>query len=325
MRLTPRAVLLAVTIGLVTAGTALAGNGGIAPVTPGSPNTSAIRDTYWLILAITGGIFVLVEGALVLFLVRYRRGKRPRTADGAQIHGNTRLEVGWTVVPVLIVAVIVGYVFANLPDITHVPKASAADTLEVKVEGHQFYWLFRYPDGQISIDTMVVPVNAVVKETVVGIDVIHGWWVPALSPQVDAIPGRVNHQWFRADKVGVYTGQCTQICGVFHARMTSEIKVVTRPEFDAFLASHAAGSKTVAAATYRGVCSKCHGMNGAGAYGPPLVGRAFEPTDITKLFRLGRTTSLGHMPAVGSDWSQEQINAMITYLQQTKGAGSGGG
>ncbi len=302
----------------------MAGNGGVAPVAPASPNTHAITDTYWLILAVTGVIFILVEGTLLLFVVKYRRGRRPRTAEGAQVHGNNRLEFGWTVVPVLIVAAIVGYVFASLPDITHVPKASAANSLDVTVEGHQFYWLFRYPDGQVSIDTMVVPVNTVVRETVVGIDVIHGWWIPALSPQLDAIPGRVNHTWFKAERTGTFDGQCTQLCGVLHTKMVSAIKVVTRPEFDAFLAAHGQGSRTVAAEAYVGVCSKCHGMNGKGAYGPPLQGRTFEPKDIAKLFHEGRTTSLGHMPAVGINWSKAQIDSMIRYLQQTKGAGSGG-
>jgi len=323
VRLTLRAALLAVPIGLLTAAAALAGNGGIAPVNPASPNTHAIRDTYWLILGVTGAIFLVVEGALLAFVVKYRRGRRPRTQDGAQVHGHTRLEVGWTVVPVLIVAAIVGYVFANLPDITHVPKASAADTLNVTVEGHQFYWLFRYPDGQVTTDTLVVPVNTVVNETVVGIDVIHGWWIPALSPQVDAIPGRVNHQWFEASKTGTYVGQCTQLCGVFHAKMTGAVKVVSRAQFDTFLAAHGQGSRTVAAEEFVGVCSKCHGMNGKGAYGPALQGRTFEPTDITKLFRTGRTTALGHMPAVGINWTPPQIAAMIRYLQQTKGAGGG--
>jgi cytochrome c oxidase subunit 2 len=227
-------------------------------------------------------------------------------------------------VPVLIVAAIVGYVFSSLPDITQVPKASAANTLNVTVEGHQFYWLFRYQDGQISIDTMVVPVNTVVKETVVAIDVIHGWWIPELGGQLDAIPGRVNHTWFETGRVGTYKGQCAQLCGIFHAKMAGAVDVVTRPEFDAFLASHSQSSRTVAAETYVGVCSKCHGMNGKGAYGPPLQGRAFEPGDITRLFRQGRTTALGHMPAVGSNWSQAQISSLIQYLQQTKGAGSSG-
>ena len=325
MRLTLRAVLLAVPIGLFAAAAALAGNGGVAPPQPHSPNTSAIRDTYWLILAITAVIFVLVEGALILFVIKYRRGRRARTADGAQVHGNTRLEIGWTVVPVLIVATIIGYVFATLPDITNVPKATAANTLDVTVEGHQFYWLFRYPDGAISIDTMVVPVNTVVNQTVIGVDVIHGWWIPELSPQIDAIPGRVNHQWFKAGKVGAYKSQCTQLCGVKHAQMTSEIKVVTRDRFDAFLASHRPGSPVVAAQAFVGVCSKCHGDKGVGGFGPPLQGRAFEPADITKLFRQGRTTALGHMPAVGSNWSPAQITAMIHYLRQTKGGATGGG
>src|SRR6476646_7959943 len=106
MRLTLRAALLAVPVGLLTAATALAGNGGVAPPAPHSPNTEQISNIYWLILAITGIIFVLVEGALILFIVRYRRGRRARTADGAHVHGNTRLELGWTIAPVLIVGVI---------------------------------------------------------------------------------------------------------------------------------------------------------------------------------------------------------------------------
>jgi len=319
MRLTLRAVLLAVPIGLLTAAAALAGNGGVAPLTPQSPNTSAIRDTYWLILGITGAVFVVVEGALIVFIVKYRRGRRARTADGAQIHGNTRLEIGWTVVPVLLVATIIAYVFATLPDITNVPKASAANTLDVKVEGHQYYWLFRYPDGQISIDKMVVPVNSVVNETVIGIDVVHGWWIPELSPQIDAIPGRVNHQWFKAEKLGNYRGQCTQLCGVKHSKMLGEIDVVTHSRFESFLASHAPGSPAVAAEAFVGVCSKCHGMNGAGDYGPALQNRDFETKDITDLLRHGRATNRGEMPAVGSNWDAAQITAMIHYLRQTKG------
>jgi cytochrome c oxidase subunit II len=325
MRLTLRAVLLAVPIGLVTAAAALAGNGGVAPPQPHSPNTSAIRDTYWLILVITGVIFVLVEGALILFVIKYRRGRRARTADGAQVHGNTRLEVGWTVVPVLIVATIVGYVFANLPDITNVPKASAADTLDVTVEGHQFYWQFRYPGGAISIDTMVVPVNTVVNETLVGVDVMHGWWIPQLSPQLDVIPGRVNRTWFKANKVGLYEGQCTQLCGLMHAKMGGAIKVVTRDQYDAFIKAHSAGSQTVAAEAFVGVCSKCHGDNGSGGYGPNIQNRTFDIVDTRRLLRNGLTGNIGVMPAVGKTWGPAQMNAMIQYLRKTKGGATLGG
>jgi cytochrome c oxidase subunit 2 len=325
MRLTLRAALLAVVLALVSAAPALAGNDGIAPVAPHSPNAAAIRDTYWLILAITGAIFVIVEATLVVFVVRYRRGRRPRTAEGAQVYGHTRTEIAWTVVPVMIVAAIIGFVFAKLPEVKDVPPASAANSLNVTVEGHQFYWLFRYPEGQVSIDTMEVPVGKVVTLTVVATDVIHSWWVPALGGQIDAIPGRTNHTWFRApSSPGTFSGQCAQLCGVFHAQMKDTVKVVTDREFQSFLASHAAGTRTVAAEAYVGVCSKCHGFQGKGAYGPTLQGRTFETSDITKLFRQGRTTSAGRMPAVGGDWSQAQITAMIAYLKQTKGAGGGG-
>ena len=315
MRLTLRAALLAVPVGLFTAATALAGNGGVAPVPPHSPNTEQISNIYWLILGITGAIFVIVEGALIYFIVRYRRGRRARTADGAQVHGNTRLEIGWTLVPVLIVAAIVGFVFASLPDITDVPKARAANTIDVTVEGHQYYWLFRYPGGAISIDTLVVPVGAVVNQTVIATDVIHGWWVPELSPQIDAIPGRINHQWFQAQKTGTFDARCTQLCGQFHWKMKARVQVVQRPHYERFLASHRPGSPAVAAEAFVGVCSKCHGDNGTGGYGPPLQNRDFDATDIASLLRNGR----GRMPAVGSDWSTAQIAGMIRYLKQTKG------
>ncbi len=325
MRLTLRAALLAVPLALVTAAPALAGNGGIAPVAPHSSNAAAIRDTYWLILGITGVIFVLVEVTLLAFVVRYRRGRRSRTAEGAQVHGHTRTEIAWTIVPVLIVAAIIGFVFAKLPDIKDVPSASAANSLNVRVDAHQFYWLFTYPDGQVSIDTMEVPVGKVVTLTIVAADVVHAWWVPSLGGQTDAIPGRTNHTWFRAPSTpGTFTGQCAQLCGVFHTKMTNTVKVVTDQEFQSFLAAHAAGSQSLAAESYVGVCSKCHGFQGKGDYGPTLQGRTFETGDITRLLRQGRTTSQGHMPAVGSDWSQAQITAMIAYLKKTKGAGSGG-
>src|SRR5207302_8796808 len=152
MRLPLRAALLAVPLALATAAPALAGNGGIAPVAPHSSNAAAIRDTYWLILGITGVIFVLVEVTLVVFVVRYRRGRRSWAAEGAQVHGHTRTEIAWTVVPVLIVAAIIGFVFAKLPDVQDVPPASAANTPHVTVEGHQFSWLYLYQDAHSPID-----------------------------------------------------------------------------------------------------------------------------------------------------------------------------
>src|SRR5213080_4130588 len=127
---------------LAGAGAAYAGNGGLAPPSTASPNGERIRHAYWFVSIFTGFIFVVVEGALILFIVKYRRGRRPRTAEGPQIHGSGRLELIWTVVPVVFLAAIGSFVFYELPGIKDVPKASAADETTITVEGRQFYWLF---------------------------------------------------------------------------------------------------------------------------------------------------------------------------------------
>ncbi len=140
---------------LVTA--ALAGNGGVAPEPSASPSGTSIRESYWFIMVFAGVVFFGVEGALIAFIVKYRRGKRPRNQDGLQIHGSTRLEILWTVVPVLILATIGTFIFVKLPSIANAPAASAADETTIRVEGRQFYWMFHYPNGAVSVGVMTAP------------------------------------------------------------------------------------------------------------------------------------------------------------------------
>jgi cytochrome c oxidase subunit 2 len=315
-----RAALLAAACALVVVAPAAAGNGGLGPVPPKSPNANAISDTYWLILAITGAIFVLTEATLIFFIVRFRRGRRSRSVEGPQIRGNTNLEVAWTIVPVLILAAIAGYVFSQIPTVQNAPAATAGNRIEIKVEGRQFYWEFTYPDGQVSVDTMVVPVGQVVDLTVVASDVIHSWWIPALGGKIDAIPGRINHTWFRAEKAGLFRGQCAELCGLQHAEMIGWVRAVSPSQYRRFLATHAPSSPTVGEETFAGVCAKCHGDQGQGDIGPPLAGRSFQRVDTTQLLRQGT----GRMPAVGADWPAAQIDSTIRYLNRTKGGSSGG-
>src|SRR5918994_4490843 len=162
------ASIAAVVLGaLAFAAPALAENAGLTPVDPKSPNAEAISDTYYLLLAVTGVVFFAVEIALVVFLLKYRRRNRPFDAEGPQIHGNTSLEVLWTVVPVFLVAIVVGFVFYKLPEVSDVTRAANAPADEpnllIDVEGRRFYWEFRYPDGRITYDTMIVPVNRTVE------------------------------------------------------------------------------------------------------------------------------------------------------------------
>lgn len=335
MRPKPRAALaaaLGLALALALAGGASAGNGGFAPVAPESPNAQSISDAYWVIAAFTGAVFVLVEGALIVFIVRFRSRGRGRSVEGPQIRGNMNLEIAWTVVPVLILALIAAFVFYKLPSIKNTPSARAGGHLEVTVVAHQFYWEFKYPDGQvISIDDMVVPVNRVVSLTVVSEDVAHSWWIPALGGKIDALPGRTNHTWFKGERVGVYRGQCAELCGVQHAAMLSTVSVVTPGAFRSFLSKHAPSSLAVGQEEWTGVCAKCHGLSGQGDIGPPIAGNPIltDPVALSKLVHEGlppSKTATG-MPAVGTGWSDAQVEALVRYVKTNptlRGAQSGG-
>jgi cytochrome c oxidase subunit II len=305
---------------------ALASNGGFTPVEPASPNADGIADSFWFISIFVVAIFVLVEGLLIAFAVRYRRRKRARFDDGADIHGATKLELMWTAAPVLVLFAIAAFVFVKLPGIKDVPTAGAGSSqFEIRVEGHQFYWQFEYPNGVFAIDTMRAPAGVPVslEVTAPDDDVIHSWWIPALGGKIDAIPGRINTTWFQADE-GTYVGQCAELCGLQHAHMLASVEVMPQEEFDAWLqerrADQSASGALLGEEMWAGVCAKCHGPSGEGGIGPRLAGSATlsEPEAIENIVRNGR----GEMPAVGADWSDEQLSALTTYLQESPPDGS---
>ena len=158
--------VLALGAALAFAAVAYAGNGGFAPETPHSPNASRINDSYKWISIFTALIFVVVEGALLWFVFRFRRAGRSRTAEGPQIHGATRLELIWTAIPVLILAAILSFLFYKLPGIEDVPSAKAeGGPLRVRIDAHQSYWQFTYPNSAVSIDELHIPVNRTVRFT----------------------------------------------------------------------------------------------------------------------------------------------------------------
>src|SRR5437588_8524189 len=226
-------LVLALGAALAFVAVASAGNAGFAPEPPHSPNAQRIDDSYRWISIFAGAIFVLVEGTLLLFIVRYRRRGRARATEGPQIHGATRLELIWTAVPVVILAAIAGFVFYKLPGIQDVPSAKAeGGPLRIKVDAHQFYWQFTYPNGAVSIDELHVPVNRTVRVDITSHDVDHSWWVPELGGKFDAIPGQRTHTWFKADRLGSYRGRCGEFCGVFHAEMHAYVIAETKQEYE---------------------------------------------------------------------------------------------
>ena len=330
MRRTVLVALLVLAAALFLAAVAYAGNGGFAPETPHSPNASRINDSYKWIALFAALIFVVVEGALIWFAVRYRRRGRARTAEGPQIHGATRLELIWTAIPVLILAAIAGFLFYKLPGIKDVPAARAeGGPLTIKVDAHQFYWQFTYPNGAISVDELRVPVNRTVRVDIRSHDVAHSWWIPELGGKFDAIPGQSTHTWFKADKAGTYLGKCGEFCGVFHAEMEAKVRVTPKSEYESWVDQGAAAA--LGRSEWEGACAKCHGLQGQGGYGPKISNNQLlvQTGGLRTLLLEGQneTGSISsYMPPVARDWNDEQFQALFAYVKDNVyRAGAGGG
>jgi cytochrome c oxidase subunit II len=327
VRRTALVVFVTFACGLVCAAAALAGNGGVAPPSPASPNAQNIRDIYWLILGVTGAIFVIVTSALLLFVVRYRSRGRPREVEGPQIRGHTNLELAWTAGPVVLLAIIAGFVFWKVSDIGNtsgIPAAAGAPPREnITIDAHQYYWEFVYANGAISVDHLRLPYNRVVRLTIVAHDVDHSWWVPALGGKLDAIPGKRNHTSFRATKLGTFRGQCAEFCGLLHAAMLAQVEVLPADRYDAWVRERKSAQLALGKETFVGVCAKCHGLAAQGDIGPniaqnPLLG---DRAGLTNVIRNG----VGKMPAVGQDWRKPQLDATLAYLKQRFKVGGSGG
>jgi cytochrome c oxidase subunit 2 len=246
-------------VSLLSAPPALAGF--ITPKAGGSPNANQIASLYKIVLYIAAVVFVIVCGALLYSLIRYR-AKKGEVA--AQIHGNTQLEVSWTVGAALILVAITVITFIKLPSIINPPNSNAAPSLSaatteptppngkkitVCVQGRQYIWRYTYGDGCLhnyftnklpySYTTMVVPQGQVVVLDIQSNDVIHSWWVPSLGGKVDAVPGYTTYTWFKALHTGFFHGQCAQLCGRNHASMVAFVRVVTPAQYQAWLTQQA--------------------------------------------------------------------------------------
>jgi len=247
-------------------------DGGIGLQPAASPLMEQARQFHdFLLVPIIAGICLLVLGLLLWVIIRYNKRANPTPARWSH---NTLVEVIWTVVPVLILVVIAVPSFRLLYAYHDMPKPDVT----VKVTGNQWNWTYEYPDHgvgefvssmlpeaeakaagkpyRLGVDEpMVVPAGRTVRLLITGSDVIHAVALPAFGLKTDAVPGRVNETWFRADRPGVYYGQCSELCGVDHAFMPIEIHVVSEAEFARWVASKG-GSMTFAADQARAAAEK---------------------------------------------------------------------
>ena len=238
-------------LGLAVAGIALAAGGTALGQQPkpweitlqeaATPVMESIISFHNLLLVIITLITLFVLALLVIVVVKFNARANPVPSKTTH---NTLIEVAWTLIPVLILVGIAVPSFRLLFKQLDIPKAD----LTVKVTGKQWYWSYAYPDnGKFEFDSllaqdkqprllgvdneMVVPVNKVIRVQTTGADVIHAFAVPSFGIKIDSIPGRLNETWFKATKVGMYYGQCSELCGKDHAFMPIAVRVVTDQEF----------------------------------------------------------------------------------------------
>ena len=207
---------------------------------------SLFRTVMWIALF----VFVFVQGLILFTVVRYRR-KDGDDAVPEQVHGNTRLEIVWTVIPALILSAIA------VPTVQQVFELSAEpdDAMIVEVIGHRWWWEYRYPDsGIITANELVIPEDTNIRlemrseeSGLADNGVLHSYWIPALAGKQDVIPGRVSTLNMRADDTGRYLGQCAEYCGLSHAYMRNRAVVLTDADFDQWVEQQQAGSPVAAA------------------------------------------------------------------------------
>ncbi len=218
--------------------------------------TPVARELHWLDTMVHSIMFVIVIFVTILLVTVIVRFNHKSNPTPARFTHNTKVEIAWTLGPVLILIVIGSF---SLPILFKQLEVPTPD-LTIKATGNQWYWSYTYADNDFSFDSLmlgedelaakgyapnlhllatdnavVVPVNAVVRLQTTGADVIHSWTIPSFGVKIDAVPGRLNETWFRAEKEGVYFGQCSELCGKDHSFMPITVKVVSPEQYKTWL------------------------------------------------------------------------------------------
>jgi len=299
---------------------------------PQGPVSRQIDHLINPVFIVAGIVFVLVEGLVLLAIVKFRA--KPDSPEPEQIHGNTRLEVGWTLAPALILLAVAVPTIATIFDLAKKPD----NPVNITVIAHQFWWEYHYDDlGVVTANELRMPTNRPVELTLHSEDVIHSYWIPALTGKTDVVPGRSNHMSFSADKPGEYLGQCTEFCGASHANMRAKAIAMTPQDFDAWVAGQRAPSVKASPGTngeagsllfaQKG-CAGCHTIEGVseGKVGPNLshfatrtsfAGSIFENNDVN--LRRWLHDPQGEKPGnkmviPGGPLKPDEITELITYL-----------
>ena len=228
-------------------------NGGLNFQPAGTELAEGIHKLDWMILLIITAVCVFVAGLMLYAIVRFNRRANPTPASFTH---HTTIEIAWTLIPILVLVFIGSF---SLPELFRQQEIPEGD-VTIKVTGYQWYWGYEYVDHEFGFESfmlpreelaengfaadeyllatdtsVVVPVGKTIVMQVTGADVIHSWTIPAFGVKQDAVPGRLAELWFKAEKEGIYFGQCSELCGKDHAYMPITVKVVSQEAYDAWL------------------------------------------------------------------------------------------
>lgn len=282
--------------------------------------------SFWIAAA----FFVFVQVMLVVALFRFRH--RPGQEEPRQVHGNTRLEVAWTIVPALILAALAVPTVGTIFDLAEEP----ANAMEIRVVGHQWWWEVHYPEeGVVTANEIHIPTGRPVRLTLESADIIHSFWVPRLAGKQDLVPGRVNHLTIQADEPGTYLGQCAEYCGLSHANMRFRVEAQSESDFNRWVSQQTqparqptGGLAARGAQIFQtGQCIACHTVSGTqaqGKVGPDLTHFASRETFAGAIFETNEENLaawLRNPPGVkpgalmpNLNLTDEQIEALVAYL-----------
>jgi cytochrome c oxidase subunit 2 len=311
-----------------------------------SERSVLVDQLFRFMMGIATVVFLIVEGALVYAVLRFRQ--RPGDeSDAAPIHGNNTLEIVWTLIPAVIVTIIGVYSYQVLTDVERLPD----NPLVVRVIGQQFAWQFEYPESDVTSSVLHLPVDRPVQFQIESRDVIHSFWVPEFRVKRDATPGQIDELVITPSKIGRYPIRCAELCGPGHAAMVSEVVVESEADFNAWI--DAGGVEPLN--TGEGVpagdtlpddplaagrvvfnkygCGACHTLddaNAVGVVGPPLNGigdtaaqrsEGVEAVDYirTSIVQTNAYIVDGFSPGVmpgdfGDRMTDEELDILVEYL-----------
>lgn len=293
-----------------------------------------VDSLFWFIASIAVFIFVLVEMLLFIFLVRYRR-KRP-DKQGIALHGNTKMEIIWTLIPALILVAI--GVFGS--QMTYAIQTPPKDVYTINVTGYKWRWDFDYPEGFKTTNKLVIPEDKSVLFKITSGDIIHSFWIPSMRLKQDAVPGRQTQFWTGPSEKGEYPIVCAEYCGTMHSMMLAKLNVVSTEEFDKFVqsggkaggsAANGAGGEGQTLAEQKG-CLSCHATDQNKLVGPGwggMFGKDVKLSDgstvkydekyiIESIMDPAAKTPEGYSPMPPQQVTEEEAKAIAEYIKTLK-------